>query len=98
MEGGAAAPSPGESAHARRWASNQRIAASARSHRFGESTAVPFVCECSSEACGELIRMPLGEFVAARELGRYLVFPGHAVHARLPLHAAPAYWIVGESA
>lgn len=98
MEGGAAAPSPDPRAHARRWASNERIAASARSHRFAERTAVPFICECSDDGCSELIRMPLGEFVSARTLGRYLVFPGHAVEATLPLHAAQSYWIVGETA
>jgi hypothetical protein len=89
---------PGDGAHARRWASNQRIAASARSHRFREKTAVPFICECSDEACAELLRLSLGEFVSARELGRYLVYPGHAVEATLPLHAAPSYWIVGDNA
>lgn len=98
MEGGAAAPSPDRSTHARRWASNERIAASARSHRFREHTAVPFICECSDETCSELLRLPLSDFTAARELGRYVVYPGHAVAATLPLHAAPTYWIVGESA
>lgn len=98
MEGAAAAPLPGGGTHTRRWVSNQRIAASARSHRFREKTAVPFICECSDDDCAELIRLPLGEFVSARELGRYLVYPGHAVVATLPLHAAPSYWIVGESA
>lgn len=98
MEGAAAAPSPNRSTHTRRWASNERIAASARAHRFAEATAVPFICECSDDRCAELIRLPLGEFVSARMLGRYMVFPGHAVEATLPLHAAQAYWIVGESA
>ncbi len=98
MEGAAAAPSPDRSAHSRRWASNERIAASARSHRFADTTTVPFICECSDDGCSELIRLPLEEFLGARCLGRYLVYPGHAVEATLPLHAAQAYWIVGESA
>jgi hypothetical protein len=89
---------PDHRAHTRRWASNQRIAASARSHRFGENTAVPFICECSDEGCTDLIRLPLGEFGTARELGQFLVSPGHAVEATLPLHAAPSYWIVGKTA
>ena len=93
---GAAAPAPAGRIHAQRWASNERIAASARAHRFGATTAVPFICECSDDRCSELIRLPLGEFSTARTLGRYLVVPGHAVDEAHRLHTERAYWIVGE--
>jgi hypothetical protein len=81
-----------------RWRSNERIAASARSHHFDDVTAIPFICECVSADCSELLRLTLTEFAAARRLGRYLIAPGHHVEGTRHLHTERTYWIVDEGA
>jgi hypothetical protein len=79
-----------------RWESNQRIAASARSHHFGDTTAIPFICECATDGCSELLRLTLTEFKAARRVGRYLTAPDHSFTGARHLHTERTYWIVDE--
>jgi hypothetical protein len=67
------------SAPERRRISNERIATAARAHRFDDATAVPFICECREDECGELVRLPLGRFAEMRTIGRPLLAPGHEV-------------------
>jgi hypothetical protein len=85
-------------ANERRWESNERIAASARSHHFDEVTAIPFICECTADDCFDLLRLTLNEFRAARRIGRYIVAPGHQIDGAGHLQTESTYWIVEDSA
>ncbi|HEX7083051.1 MAG TPA: hypothetical protein VF186_02955 [Gaiellaceae bacterium] len=68
--------------------SNERIAIAARAHRFDEATAVPFICECREDECGELVRLALGRFAEMRSLGRPLLAPGHTPFVPVILRGA----------
>jgi hypothetical protein len=95
VEGDALSERP---ANERRRESNERIAASARSHHFDDVTAIPFICECAADDCFDLLRLTLIEFGAGRRLGRYLIAPGHVIEGARHLRTEHAYWIVGTGA
>ncbi|CAA9474697.1 MAG: hypothetical protein AVDCRST_MAG69-337 [uncultured Solirubrobacteraceae bacterium] len=61
-----------------------------------EPEAVPFVCECGSNACEGLIEVTLAEYEGIRANSRhFLVLPGHEiVEAERVLASTPRYMVV----
>ncbi|MBW3594953.1 MAG: hypothetical protein KY391_05190 [Actinobacteria bacterium] len=59
---------------------NENIEKAAIEHRY-EATELPvFVCECSNEVCGDLIRLSVTQYEDVRRHGdRFFVLPGHEV-------------------
>jgi len=89
-------PVPQESAAARPTvvrARNERIASSARRHRFDRDARVPFLCECSDDRCGELLRLTLEEYAVARDGADHLVAPGHQVDGARIVRVKESCWM-----
>lgn len=61
-----------------------------------EPEAVPFVCECGSNACEGLIEVTLAEYEGIRANSRhFLVLPGHEIEgAERVLASTPRYMVV----
>ena len=59
---------------------NENIEKAAIEHRY-EATELPvFVCECSNDQCGDLIRLSLPEYEDVRRHGdRFFIVPGHEI-------------------
>ncbi len=89
----APAPAPGGSRSDETRARNDRIAATARHHKFDRQIAVPFICECSDPRCDELLRLRLGEYEAARKGGDYLVSPGHQIERATIIRVKDSLWL-----
>lgn len=76
-------------------ASNDRIAAGARTHRFDDSAPVPFMCECGAEGCEEFVPLTLQEFARARADGSWFTTAVHAVEGARLVRAAPGHCVYG---
>jgi hypothetical protein len=72
---------------------NDRIAFNARTQRFGPEVLVPFMCECSDERCGELVRMTLERFEAGRSAADFLAAPGHQVEEARIVRVRDGVWL-----
>lgn len=55
--------------------SNDHIAERARRLRF--LSRVPMVCECSDDACNEIVLISLDDYRRARQDAELLTAPGH---------------------
>jgi hypothetical protein len=56
---------------------NERISATASDVGFVEP--VPFICECASPTCNEIVRLSLADYEDVRSHPtRFLIAPGHA--------------------
>jgi hypothetical protein len=55
---------------------NEQIAAYASDHEF--AAPVPFICECATESCMEVVNLSLAEYEEVRSAPtRFFVAPGH---------------------
>ena len=55
---------------------NEKIATAARKYELVEN--VPFICECATESCTEIVRLSLAEYEEVRSAPtRFFVVPGH---------------------
>jgi hypothetical protein len=55
---------------------NDRIAESAR--RLAFTAPVPFLCECDTASCYEIVRLPLPEYRRRRAAGERVTISAHA--------------------
>ncbi len=72
---------------------NDRIAQTARVHRFDPEVAVPFICECSEARCDELVRLRLADYARLRQVCDYLVAPGHQVNEATIVRVKDGVWL-----
>ena len=57
---------------------NENIEKAAIEHRYQATELPVFVCECSNEQCGDLIRMSLPQYEEVRRYpARFFIVPGH---------------------
>jgi hypothetical protein len=55
---------------------NEKIAKAASGYEWVEQ--VPFICECATESCTEIVRLSLAEYEEVRSAPtRFFVVPGH---------------------
>ena len=55
---------------------NEKIAKAASEYELVEK--VPFICECATESCTEIVRLSLAEYEGVRSVPmRFFVAPGH---------------------
>jgi hypothetical protein len=74
-------------------AANESIDGSRR--RLGVTGRIPYLCECESESCTELILLDADEYEAARSgPRRFLISRGHAVREATVVEETPGYVIV----
>lgn len=76
-------------------ASNDRIAAGARTHRFDPTLPVPFMCECGAPGCEEFVPLTLPEYARARSDGLWFTTATHAVSGARLVRAAPGHCVFG---
>lgn len=72
---------------------NERIAGTARDHRFDYSVAVPFICECSHELCEQLVRVTLTEYARIREACDHITAPGHQIEGATIVRVKESVWL-----
>lgn len=72
---------------------NDRIADTARKHRFDSTVAVPFICECSEERCEKLLRLTLTEYARTRDACDYLTAPGHQIEGATITRVKEDVWL-----
>ena len=74
-------------------ARNERIANTARAHRFDYTVAVPFLCECCEERCEQLVRLTLAEYARVRDACDYLTAPGHQIEGAKVARVKDSVWL-----
>ena len=58
-----------------------------RVQTFGHAEQIAFVCECAAEDCRRSVLLSPDAFLASREQGQLVVFPGHVPLADEPMTA-----------
>ena len=63
---------------------------------FGSLSDYEFICECSSTACVDRIKLSISDYESVRRLGtRFFVAPGHEdIEVELVVDARPGFLIV----
>ena len=75
---------------------NERI--ERRRRELGVEDPTPYICECSHEACLDIVRMPAAEYLAVRsDPTHFLQVPGHADDTEVVVAEHDGYVIVEKT-
>ena len=69
---------------------NDRLANAAKTHRFDDTSRVPFLCECDDFDCQAFVDLSLPEYTALQTVV-YFVAPGHTIAEGDRTAATPEY-------